>query len=77
MWYHLLLCNLILQEDGNPSKLIPPFSVYMGKGTAVEIKECSKYYICFSKTIDGEVKNWFSMLVEQLPTPKKVVDLST
>ncbi|GFU52044.1 uncharacterized protein NPIL_191971 [Nephila pilipes] len=34
---------------------IQPYSIYLGKGVGVEIKEFRKsYYVAFSKTVDGD-----------------------
>lgn len=49
---------------------IPNYSVYLGKNTALEIKEYRKqYYLCFLKYSDrGEIKNRFNINIDQIGT---------
>ncbi|GFT99106.1 uncharacterized protein TNCV_3794581 [Trichonephila clavipes] len=45
-------------SSGSHEVKIPPYNVYLGKGAAIELKEFRKsYYIAFSKTVDGEIRN--------------------
>lgn len=67
--------DLILVDDGTTTKLIPHYAVYIGKGVALEIKEYRKsHYICFSKTIEGDIKNRLNLPVDQVATLKKRVE---
>ncbi|GFQ79042.1 uncharacterized protein TNCT_48981 [Trichonephila clavata] len=54
---------------------IQPYSIYLGKGVGVEIKEFRKsYYVAFSKTVDGDVRNRFNLALDQLPILLKAVE---
>lgn len=65
--------DLDLLDDASPNKLMPPYSIYIGKGTVLEIKEHRKtFYLCFSRTIE-DVKNRFNIPVEQIAILKKSV----
>ncbi|GFT16735.1 uncharacterized protein NPIL_219581 [Nephila pilipes] len=56
-------------------KKIPPYSIYLGKGVVIELKEFRKsYYIAFSKSADGEVKNRFNLALDQLHVLLKAVE---
>ncbi|GFY22023.1 hypothetical protein TNCV_3296671 [Trichonephila clavipes] len=54
-------------SSGSHEIKIPPYNVYLGKGAAIELKEFRKsYYIAFSKTVDGEIRNRFNLPLDQL-----------
>ncbi|GBN02329.1 hypothetical protein AVEN_260393-1 [Araneus ventricosus] len=57
---------------------IQPYSIFLSKGVGVEIKEFRKaYYIAFSKTVDGDVRNRFNLPLDQLPILAKAVEALT
>ncbi|GFT97411.1 uncharacterized protein NPIL_365601 [Nephila pilipes] len=57
-------------EIENPKSIIPPYSIYLGKGLGIEIKEFRKsYYITYIKYNDkGDVKNRFNIAIDQIQT---------
>ncbi|XP_055939670.1 uncharacterized protein LOC129969234 [Argiope bruennichi] len=57
-------------EIENPKSIIPPYSIYLGKGLGIEIKEFRKaYYITYVKYNDkGDIKNRFNIAVDQIQT---------
>ncbi|GBM67548.1 hypothetical protein AVEN_73683-1 [Araneus ventricosus] len=66
--------NLDLSTDGAEAKEIPPYSINLGKGVVMEIKEFrSNYYVGLSKIGEGgnEVRNRFNMPLIQLDTLRK------
>ncbi|GFX69192.1 uncharacterized protein TNCV_3563681 [Trichonephila clavipes] len=53
-------------SSGSHEVKIPPYNVYLGKGAAIEQKEFRKgYYIAFSKTADGEIRNSCQVIYSQ------------
>ena len=69
--------DVIISEDKPDTRDISPLSVYIGAGFAVEIKEFRKnYYICFSKTVDGDIKNRMNLPLDQLKNIKKALEVT-
>ncbi|GFQ73938.1 uncharacterized protein TNCT_271921 [Trichonephila clavata] len=70
--FDLSLCQ---PSAANDAVKIQPYSIYLGRGIGVEIKEFRKnYYIAFSKTVDSEIRNCFNLALDQLPILAKVVE---
>ncbi|GFQ86469.1 uncharacterized protein TNCT_547471 [Trichonephila clavata] len=67
--------NLCLPSAASDAVKIQPYSIYLGRGIGVEIKEFRKnYYIAFSKTVDSEIRNRFNLALNQLPILAKAVE---
>ncbi|GBL78852.1 hypothetical protein AVEN_32383-1, partial [Araneus ventricosus] len=70
--------NLCPHSTSSEELKIQPYSIFLGKGVGVEIKEFRKaYYIAFSKTVDGDVRNRFNLPLDQLPILSKAVEALT
>ncbi|GIY70277.1 uncharacterized protein CDAR_248061 [Caerostris darwini] len=64
-------------KDNNGDKSIPHYSINLGKGLLMEVKEFrSSYYVGLSKTNEdgGEIRNRFNIPLLQLETLKKACD---
>ncbi|GFT61838.1 uncharacterized protein TNCV_4914451 [Trichonephila clavipes] len=57
------------EKDGETVKLLAPYSVYIGKGVCLEVKDFRKtLYLGFVKSNEeNEVKNRFNLHVDQIP----------
>ncbi|GFU04013.1 uncharacterized protein NPIL_493681 [Nephila pilipes] len=61
-------------NDGEEKKSIPPYSINLGRGVAMELKEFrGSYYNGLSKSTDGtmEIRNRFNVTLAQLEVLKK------
>ncbi|GFQ65422.1 uncharacterized protein TNCT_90251 [Trichonephila clavata] len=67
--------NLCPPSAASNAVKIQPYSIYLGRGIGMEIREFRKnYYIAFSKTVDSEIRNRFNLALDQLPILAKVVE---
>lgn len=67
-----------LEVPNNEDKNIPPYSVNLGNGVTVEVKEFrKKHYIAFSKMAanDTDYRNRLNIELSQLPTLQKALDI--
>ncbi|GBO16672.1 hypothetical protein AVEN_149339-1 [Araneus ventricosus] len=70
--------NLCPYSTSSEELKIQPYSIFLGKGVGVEIKEFRKaYYIAISKTVDGDVRNRLNLPLDQIPISSKAVEALT
>ncbi|KAF8790010.1 hypothetical protein HNY73_005098 [Argiope bruennichi] len=66
-----------LSEDGNFSSSMPEFSVHLGRGYILTMKEYqSSKYMCFSRETNGRITNRFNLPASLKDNLKEAIKLA-
>lgn len=66
--------DMIVVEDTEPECELKEFSLYFGEGYALSTQEYrNKWYLCFSREMNGAIKNRFNIPVEKIEDLIKTV----
>ncbi|GBN63039.1 hypothetical protein AVEN_167353-1 [Araneus ventricosus] len=67
-----------LSEEGNFSSAMPEFTIHLGRGYILTIKEYqSSKYICFSRETNGRITNRFNLPAPLKDNLKEAIKLAT